>query len=95
MLTAQNAQEDIVTGLDSGADDYVTKPFEVNQVLARIRALLRRGTMANSQGPALIWGKLTLDPATTEVKYGDHIITLTPKEYSLLELFLRNPQRVF
>ena len=77
------------------ADDYVTKPFEVNQVLARIRALLRRGTMANSQGPALIWGKLTLDPATTEVKYGDHIITLTPKEYSLLELFLRNPQRVF
>jgi DNA-binding response OmpR family regulator/HPt (histidine-containing phosphotransfer) domain-containing protein len=95
MLTAHNAQEDIVTGLDSGADDYVTKPFEVNQVLARIRALLRRGTMVSSQGASLTWGKLTLNPATAEVKYGDRTIPLTPKEYSLLELFLRNPQRVF
>ena len=51
--------------------------------------------MANSQGPALIWGKLTLDPATTEVKYGDHIITLTPKEYSLLEIISAQPPAGF
>jgi len=95
MLTAQGAQEDIVTGLDTGADDYVTKPFDMGQVLARIRALLRRGTTAGSQAPSLTWGKLCLDPATAEVTYGDNVIALTPKEYSLLELFLRHPQRVF
>lgn len=95
MLTAQNAQEDIVTGLDAGADDYVTKPFEMDQVLARIRALLRRGSMATTQTPALKLGNLSLNPATTNVTYEDRVIPLTPKEYSLLELFLRNPQRVF
>jgi diguanylate cyclase (GGDEF)-like protein len=95
MLTAQTAQEDIVTGLDTGADDYVTKPFEVGQVLARIRALLRRGSMTNGKAPALTWGKLSLDPATTLVTYDNRPIPITPKEYSLLELFLRNPHRVF
>jgi diguanylate cyclase (GGDEF)-like protein len=95
MLTAQDAQEDIIAGLDTGADDYVTKPFEINQVLARIRALLRRGTNSGSQSPSLTWGKLSLNPATADVAYDHKIITLTPKEYSLLELFLRNPQRVF
>ncbi len=94
ILTAQDDQDDIVTGLDAGADDYVTKPFQVCQVLARIRALLRRGA-ANDKTPALNWGKLSLDPATTTVTYGGQAISLTPKEYSLLELFLRNPQRVF
>ena len=95
MLTAHDAEEDIVTGLDSGADDYVTKPFDMNQVLARIRALLRRGAMGSGQLPSLCWGQLSLNPATADVKYGDQVIALTPKEYSLLELFLRNPQRVF
>jgi diguanylate cyclase (GGDEF)-like protein len=95
MLTAQGAQEDIVTGLDTGADDYVTKPFDVGQVLARIRALLRRGSTVGSQAPSLTWGKLCLNPATADVTYGDNVIALTPKEYSLLVLFLRNPQRVF
>lgn len=95
ILTAQDAQEDIVTGLDTGADDYVTKPFQVCQVLARIRALLRRGSTTTDKAPALSWGKLSLDPATAHVTYGDQVIDLTPKEYSLLELFLRNPRRVF
>ena len=95
MLTAQDAQEDIVAGLDTGADDYVTKPFEMGQILARIRALLRRGATATDQAPSLRWGGLSLNPATADVTYQGKLIPLTPKEYSLLELFLRNPQRVF
>ncbi|MBE9137949.1 response regulator [Nodosilinea sp. LEGE 07088] len=94
MLTAQADDKDVITGLDAGADDYVTKPFEVSQVLARVRALLRRGARANMI-PALAWGKLCLDPTLAQVTYGNQVVSLTPKEYSLLELFLRHPQRVF
>ncbi|MBE9158626.1 response regulator [Nodosilinea sp. LEGE 06152] len=94
MLTAQAGDEDIVTGLDAGADDYVTKPFEVSQVLARIRALLRRGARA-VMIPSLVWGQLCLDPTLAQVTYDGQVVPLTPKEYSLLELFLRHPQRVF
>ncbi|MBE9112925.1 response regulator [Nodosilinea sp. LEGE 07298] len=94
MLTAQSGDEDVITGLDAGADDYVTKPFEVSQVLARIRALLRRGARA-TMIPSLVWGQLCLDPTLAQVTYGDQVVPLTPKEYSLLELFLRHPQRVF
>ncbi|PZV06873.1 MAG: hypothetical protein DCF32_08840 [Leptolyngbya sp.] len=94
MLTAQAQDEDVITGLDAGADDYVTKPFEVSQVLARIRALLRRGARATTI-PPLVWGQLCLDPALAQVTYSGQVVPLTPKEYSLLELFLRHPQRVF
>lgn len=94
MLTAQTGDAAVVTGLDAGADDYVTKPFEVSQVLARIRALLRRGVRAATI-PILAWGQLCLDPTLAQVTYGDLVVPMTPKEYSLLELFLRYPQRVF
>jgi diguanylate cyclase (GGDEF)-like protein len=94
MLTAQAEDKDVITGLDAGADDYVTKPFEVSQVLARIRALLRRGARATTI-PPLVWGQLCLDPTLAQVTYGGQVVPLTPKEYSLLELFLRHPQRVF
>ncbi|MEA5450558.1 response regulator [Leptolyngbya sp. CCNP1308] len=94
MLTAQAGDEDVITGLDAGADDYVTKPFEVSQVLARIRALLRRGVRATTI-PSLTWGQLCLDPTLAQVTYSGQVVPLTPKEYSLLELFLRHPQRVF
>ncbi|PSN13423.1 hypothetical protein C7293_16060 [filamentous cyanobacterium CCT1] len=94
MLTAQAGDEDVITGLDAGADDYVTKPFEVSQVLARIRALLRRGARATTI-PSLVWGQLRLDPTLAQVTYYGQVVPLTPKEYSLLELFLRHPQRVF
>lgn len=94
ILTAQTGDDSLVTGLDAGADDYVTKPFEVQGVLARIRALLRRGTTATTM-PSLVWGKLALNPALAQVTYEGQVVPLTPKEYSLLELFLRHPQRVF
>jgi DNA-binding response OmpR family regulator len=93
MLTAQNSNEDVITGLDAGADDYVIKPFNPNQLLARIRALLRRGSSATAI--VLSWGYLCLDPKLMLVTYKQQEITFRPKEYTLLELFLRNPQRIF
>jgi diguanylate cyclase (GGDEF)-like protein len=94
MLTAQSEGSDIVTGLDAGADDYVTKPFDMDQILARIRALLRRQSNT-TLAPQFTWGDLCLDPAIAQVTYRRQPVALTPKEYSLLELFLRHPQRVF
>ncbi|EKQ67040.1 diguanylate cyclase (GGDEF) domain-containing protein [Leptolyngbyaceae cyanobacterium JSC-12] len=93
MLTAKGLNDDVVTGLDAGADDYMIKPCDPTQLLARIRALLRRGT--GIQAPTLTWGDLWLDPLSAQVTYQQQPISLGPKEYSLLELFLRNPQRVF
>jgi diguanylate cyclase (GGDEF)-like protein len=93
LLTAQDTITNKVMGLDAGADDYMTKPFEVEELLARIRALLRRGRSELS--PILKWGNLHLDPSTCEVTYNERSLHLTPKEYSLLELFLRNSHRVF
>ena len=92
MLTARDTTTDKVAGLDAGADDYVVKPVELQELFARIRALLRRGSSLSS--PILKWGSLHLDPSTYEVIYADQLIHLTPKEYSLLELFLRNGRRV-
>lgn len=94
MLTGKDASEDIVAGLDAGADDYVTKPWEASQLIARIRALLRRsrGTM---QSVCLTWGHLSLDTLSAQVTYRDRVVALRPKEYSLLELFLQHPQRFF
>lgn len=94
ILTAKDSNEDIVTGLDAGADDYVTKPCEPSQLVARIRALLRRQRNA-VLSPLLKWGELCLDPNLIQVTYQQKLITLSPKEYSLLELFLRHPQRIF
>ena len=92
MLTARDAVEDRITGLDSGADDYLTKPFEFGELLARLRALLRR---PNELRPALIRvGDLVLDTAAQTVKRGKRSISLTAKEYALLEFLMRNAGRV-
>lgn len=93
LLTARQNSTDKVMGLDVGADDYVVKPFDLKELAARIRALLRRGNSALT--PVLQWGKLHLDPSTCEVTYNKQTLPLSPKEYSLLELFLRNSRRVF
>lgn len=92
LLTARDAVEDKVQGLDAGADDYLTKPFAFAELLARVRALLRRGKAA--QAPALQVADLILDPAARTVKRGGGTIPLTNREFALLEYFLRNPGRV-
>lgn len=94
LLTARNSSTDIVAGLDAGADDYIAKPPDIPQLLARIRALLRRGNTCVTL-PILSWENLCLNPISGEVTYEKQPLHLTPKEYSLLELFLRNPKRVF
>ncbi len=93
MLTAKNSSTDKVMGLDAGADDYVIKPFDVQELLARIRVLLRRGN--GSLPPVLEWENLRLNPSSCEVTYENQPLNLTPTEYRLLELFLRNRRRVF
>jgi two-component system, OmpR family, response regulator len=92
MLTARDGVQDRVAGLDAGADDYLTKPFSFDELLARVRALLRRGP--SERPPILEVGDLVLDPATRRVSRGDEEIDLTPKEFGLLELFLRHPGEV-
>ena len=92
LLTVRAAIEDKVIGLDTGADDYLTKPFAFQELLARVRALLRR--RAEAESPLLQMADLTLDPATRFVSRGDEKIELTPKEFALLAYFMRNPGRV-
>jgi diguanylate cyclase (GGDEF)-like protein len=94
LLTARGTNEDKVLGLDSGADDYLVKPIAVSELMARIRALLRRN-QTKVQTPILEWGDFSLDPSTHEVKYGNFKLLPTPKEYALLELFLRNSQQTW
>ena len=92
MLTARDAVEDRVAGLDTGADDYLTKPFAFAELLARLRALVRRG---DPERPSVLCvGDLTLDPAAREVRRGDDEIRLSAKEFSLLETFMRRPGEV-
>jgi DNA-binding response OmpR family regulator len=92
MLTARDTRADKIAGLDAGADDYVVKPFDLPELLARIRALLRRGGVSAS--PMLRWGNLCLNPSTIEVTYAERLLRLTPKEFSILELLLSNGRRV-
>src|ERR671936_272977 len=89
---ARTQVEDRVEGLDAGADDYVTKPFALEELLARLRALLRR--TADGSGEVLRFGDLELDPGTREVTRGGESIELTRTEFSLLELFMLNPRQV-
>jgi len=92
MLTARDEVENRVAGLDAGADDYVTKPFALEELLARLRALLRRTT--SGSGEVLRFADLELDPKTREVRRAGEPIDLTRTEFSLLELFLLNPRQV-
>jgi diguanylate cyclase (GGDEF)-like protein len=93
LLTGHATGHEKAAGLDAGADDYVVKPFDREELIARIRALLRRGNVGDQ--PILEWGALQLNPTSHEVTYDTHLLSLTPKEYALLELFLRNSRRVF
>jgi heavy metal response regulator len=92
LLTAKDMVDDKVKGLDMGADDYVTKPFSFDELLARIRALLRRGK--SDESLKLVVDDLELDPVTHKVTRQGNDISLTTKEYSLLEYFMRNPGRI-
>jgi two-component system, OmpR family, response regulator MprA len=92
MLTARDEVENRVAGLDAGADDYVTKPFALEELLARLRALLRRTT--SGSGEVLRFADLELDPKTRDVRRAGEPIELTRTEFSLLELFLLNPRQV-
>ncbi|XZN99767.1 MAG: response regulator [Microcoleus sp.] len=102
LLTGNDSDADVVAGLDAGADDYISKPYATDVLLARIRTLLRRskalfpeGSMKNLSANTLTWGNLCLDLDSGRVTFGEQVISLTAKEYNLLELFLRNPDRIF
>jgi heavy metal response regulator len=92
MLTAKDTVEDIVAGLETGSDDYLTKPFAFAELLARVRALLRRSEM--DRGAEIRFADLRIDPVTHKVWRKDREIDLTAKEYGLLEYFMRNPNQV-
>ena len=95
MLTARDALDERVRGLDAGADDYLPKPFALEELLARMRALLRRtGPDEGVESAALTFSDLTLDPVTREVTRGDRPISLTRTEFALLEMLIANPRRV-
>ncbi|MGQ9871632.1 response regulator transcription factor [Leptodesmis sp.] len=93
LLTGQGGVQQKAIALNSGADDYVVKPFDAEELVARVQALLRRGRSTSQ--PILSRGNLFLDPNSRTVIYGTHLLVLTPKEYAILELFLRHPQTVF
>jgi diguanylate cyclase (GGDEF)-like protein len=93
LMTAKDAPDERIRGLDAGADDHLTKPLNLDELHARVRALLRRGEVAPET--VLQAGALRLDPVSCQVTYGSTLLKLTPKEYSLLELFMRSPNRVF
>jgi DNA-binding response OmpR family regulator/HPt (histidine-containing phosphotransfer) domain-containing protein len=93
LLTAQDQTIAKVQGLDAGADDYVAKPFDITELIARVRALLRRGN--TNSWPLLSWGDLALNPSSCDVTYDGQLLTLTTKEYDLLEMLLRDSSHVF
>jgi two-component system, OmpR family, response regulator len=92
MLTARDSTADKVEGLDAGADDYVIKPYNLQELFARIRALLRRGN--NPLSAFIEWGKLRVDPNVCQASYQEELLQLTPKEYRLVELLIRSGRRV-
>ena len=94
LLTARDAVADRVAGLDAGADDYLAKPFALEELLARTRALLRRAGTPSPGDPVLRFADITLDPAAYTVERATRLIELTRTEYALLELFLRHPRQV-
>lgn len=89
IITARDRIEDRITGLDLGADDYLVKPFDVNELLARLRAVIRR--QGGQAAPVLTNGQLSLDPATREASCGDTTVVLTPREFALLQALLLRP----
>ena len=95
-LTAKDALDDRIAGLTAGGDDYVTKPFSLEELIARLRGLIRRSTVtiADSSDPVLRLGDLTLDEESYEVRRGDRLIELTATEFELLRFLMRNPRRV-
>jgi two-component system response regulator MprA len=92
VLTARGTVSDRIAGLDSGADDYMVKPFSIDELLARVRALLRRKQTAEE--PELRFGDIVMDTRSHEVRRGDRIVELTAKQYDLLEFFMRHPRQV-
>jgi DNA-binding response OmpR family regulator len=94
MLTARNAVDDRVAGLDAGADDYLVKPFELKELLARLRALVRRQTSQSSDRNLLQVADLVMDTRTRRVMRGETLIDLTNKEYVVLECLMREPERI-
>ena len=94
MLTAKDAEDDMIRGLESGADDYLTKPFSPRELVARINSVLRRVSGRGSEVPIAI-GNITLDPASHRVKVGEDKINLGPTEFRLLRHFMQHPDRVF
>ena len=93
MLTAKGQTEDRITGFNAGADDYLPKPFDPDELLSRVRAMLRRGQ--TYRPAALTYGDLTLDPATGDLSCGDKTVRLSGREFQIMELFLRSPRQVF
>jgi DNA-binding response OmpR family regulator len=96
MLTARDAETDVVVGLEAGADDYVTKPFSTAELLSRVRAILRRRELDRSEGKTVISaGPLQLDVTRYEARVGEESVALTPSEFRLLALLAEQPERVF
>jgi DNA-binding response OmpR family regulator len=93
LLTGQGETRQKAIALDAGADDYVVKPFDIEELMARIQALLRRGDSVSQ--PILNWGHLSIDPSKRDITYGGQTLSLRPKVYAILELLLRNPQKAF